>query len=253
VPAVYPRRDVLAERTRVSASLLSAEPATTAELGRQLRELRASPFGRWLSPPAAGPAAEIDLRGAVAARAVVLFRVGGAGPAESPAMLTRLVCEDLLAAGEALSGIGVDGDGIVWLTECAWLPRRSVTDLIARGRGTGLPVLAATASAHVAPDLAGLANVLVAHRMDDAAAGRRLAAVAAAPGQRPDPGPDADAAPEPVADTADLSALRDGEFLLAVKNPRRLVPRARAVRARIRPLARGGRPAPGEQRAWEGT
>ena len=50
VPAVYPRRDVLAERTRVSMSLISADPATIAELGRQLREPRASPFGRWLRP-----------------------------------------------------------------------------------------------------------------------------------------------------------------------------------------------------------
>ena len=62
VPAVYPRREVLAERTRVSMSLISAEPATTAELGRQLRELRASPFGRWLRPSADGPAAESCFR-----------------------------------------------------------------------------------------------------------------------------------------------------------------------------------------------
>ena len=80
VPAVYPRRDVLAERTRVSMSLISAEPATTAEIGRQLRELRASPFGRWLRPSAGGPAADIDLGHAVAERAVVLFRLGGPGP-----------------------------------------------------------------------------------------------------------------------------------------------------------------------------
>ena len=121
VPAVYPRRDVLAERARVSMSLISAEPATTAELGRQLRELRASPLGRWLRPSAGGPAADIDLGRAVAERAVVLFRLGGpdpSSPAESSAMLTRLVCQDLLAAGAALNGIGVDGDGIVWLSEC---------------------------------------------------------------------------------------------------------------------------------------
>ena len=149
VPAVYPRRDVLAERTRVSMSLISAEPATTAELGRQLRELRASPLGRWLRPSAGGPAADIDLGRAVAERAVVLFRLGGpdpSSPAESSAMLTRLVCQDLLAAGAALNGIGVDGDGIVWLSECGSLPRHSVIDMIARGPGTGLPVLAATTS-----------------------------------------------------------------------------------------------------------
>ena len=193
VPAVYPRRDVLAERTRVSTSLINAEPATIAELGRQLRELRASPFGRWLCPhrarhraqPAAGPAAEIDLSRAVAERAVVLFRLGGPDPspgAESSAMLTRLVCQDLLAAGAALTGIGVDGDGIIWLAECGALPRQPVTEMIARGRGTGLPVLAATTSAQVAADLADLVNVVVAHRMDDTAAARRLALRGPRPG-----------------------------------------------------------------------
>ena len=95
-------------------------------------------------------------------------------------MLTRLICQDLLAAGDALSGIGIDGDGIVWLAECGSVPRQSVTDLIARGQGTGLPVLAATTSAQVAVDLADLVNVMVAHRTDDAPAARRLSAVAAA-------------------------------------------------------------------------
>src|ERR1700677_4494387 len=80
VPAAYPRRAALAERTRVSMSLIHAEPATTAQLTRQLRELRASDFGRWLRPSSRGPsdpAAEIDLGRAVTDRAVVLFRLGG--------------------------------------------------------------------------------------------------------------------------------------------------------------------------------
>ena len=230
VPAAYPRRDMLAERTRVSTSLITAEPGTTAELGRQLRELRASPFGRWLRPPAAGPAAEIDLGRAVAERAVVLFRLGGSVPAESSAMLTRLVCHDLLAAGEALNGIGVGGDGIIWLAECGALPRQSVADMIARGRGTGLSVLAATTSAQVATDLADLVNVVVAHRIDDPAA-TRLSALAG------------DLAP------AGVSGLREGEFLLAVKNPRRLVPRGLLVRARVPQAARGGGPGA----LWEGA
>src|ERR1700755_2158497 len=105
VPAAYPRRDVLAERTRVSTSLVTAEPAPIAEVGRQLRELRASPFGRWLRPAPDGQA-DIDLSRAVAERAVVLFRLGGPRPPESCAMLTRLVCQDLLAAGAALDGGG---------------------------------------------------------------------------------------------------------------------------------------------------
>ena len=263
VPAVYPRRDVLAERARVSMSLISAEPATTAELGRQLRELRASPLGRWLRPSAGGPAADIDLGRAVAERAVVLFRLGGpdpSSPAESSAMLTRLVCQDLLAAGAALNGIGVDGDGIVWLSECGCLPRHSVIDLIARGPGTGLPVLAATTSAQVAGDLADLVNVVVAYRMKDAAAARRLSEVTGAaqagPERPPEPGagaiPGVTAGPGPAADAADLSALRDGEFLLAVKNPPRLVSRGLLVRARVPPIARGGGPTAASQQAWEG-
>jgi hypothetical protein len=279
VPAVYSRRDVLAERTRVSTSLVSAEPATTAELGRQLRELRASPFGRWLRPSADGPAAEIELSRAVAERAVVLFRLGGPDRAESSAMLTRLICQDLLAAGDALNGIGIDGDGIVWLAECGSLPRPSVAGLIARGQGTGLPVLAGTTSAQVAVDLADLVNVMVAHRTDDTAAARRLSAVAAAaapagparpldPGQPPDPGrpPDRGRAPDlgadqnpganpglgPAVPAVDLSVLRDGEFLLAVKNPRRLIPRGLVVRARVPAIPRDGTLTAPHRRAWEG-
>jgi hypothetical protein len=259
VPAVYPRRDVLAERTRVSMSLISAEPATTAELGRQLRELRASPLGRWLRPSAGGPAADIDLGRAVADRAVVLFRLGepdSSAPAESSAMLTRLVCQDLLAAGAALKGIGVHGDGIVWLSECGSLPRPAVADMIARGPGTGLPVLAATTSALVAADLADLVNVVVAYRIDDAAAARRLSEVTGATAPivpaRPEPGQGASPGSGP-ADTADLSARRDGEFLLAVKNPRRLVPRGLQVRARVPQIGHGGGPAPAPRQAWEGA
>ncbi len=265
VPAVYPRRDVLAERTRVSMSLINAEPATTAELGRQLRELRASPFGRWLRPSPGGPAADIDLGRAVAERAVVLFRLGGpdpSSPAESSAMLTRLVCQDLLAAGAALNGIGVDGDGIVWLSECGSLPRHSVTEMIARGPSTGLPVLATTTSAQVAADLADLVNVMVAYRMQDATAARRLsevagAAASAGPGQSPEPGtivsPGMNAGPDPAAGAADLSALRDGEFLLAVKNPQRLVRRGLLVRARVPQIARDSGAAAAPRQAWEGA
>ena len=159
----------------MSTSVVTAEPATIAEVGRQLRELRASPFGRWLRPAPDGQA-DIDLSRAVAERAVVLFRLGGPRPAESCAMLTRLVCQDLLAAGAALDGIGVGGDGIVWLTECAALPRPPVAEMIARGRDTGLSVLAATTSAQVAAGLADLVNAVVELPNRDTAAAHGLAA-----------------------------------------------------------------------------
>jgi hypothetical protein len=237
VPAAYPRRAALVERTRVSMSLIHAEPATTAQLTRQLRELRASDFGRWLRPSGRGPAAEIDLGRAVTERAVVLFRLGRPDPAPLPsaAMLTRLICEDLLAAGAALTGIGVDGDGLVWLPECGSLPRRTVTDMIARGPGTGLPVLAVTTFPQVAAELAELTNVLVVHRMTDTATAGQLAAVAGATAGPP---------------------LGEGEFLLAVKNPPRLVPRAQLVRARIppaRPAAAPRHRALEKSQHWEGA
>ena len=231
VPAAYPRRAALAERTRVSMSLIHAEPATTAQLTRQLRELRASDFGRWLRPSSHGPAAEIDLGRAVTERAVVLFRLGGPDQAASAAMLTRLICEDLLAAGAALSGIGVDGDGLVWLPECGSLPRRAVTDMIARGPGTGLPVLAVTTFPQVATELAELTNVVVMHRMTDDDAARQLAEAAGAPGL----------------------PLREREFLLTVKNPPRLVPRAQLVRARIPPSAAAPRHRAHPSQHWEGA
>jgi hypothetical protein len=244
VPAAYPRREVLADRVGVSTSLVTAEPATIAEVDRQLRDLRASPFGRWLRPSPDGQAADIDLSRDVAERAVVLFRLGGPRPAGSCAMLTRLVCQDLLAAGAALDGIGVDGDGIVWLAECGALPRPPVTEMIARGRGTGLPVLAATTSAQVAADLADIVNVVVAHRMEDTTMAARLAAVVQDPAAEGDP---ATAGGFPA-------ALRDGEFLLAVKNPPRFLPRGVLVRARV-PSAAGGNPDPAAapRRAWEGA
>jgi hypothetical protein len=225
VPAAYPRREVLAERVRVSTSLVTAEPATIAEVGRQLGEVRASPFGRWLRPSPYGQAADIDLSRDVAERAVVLFRLGGPRPAESCAMLTRLVCQDLLSVGTALNGIGVDGDGIIWLAECGALPRLPVSELIARGRDTGLPVLAATTSAQVGGDLADMVNVVVAHRSQDTTMAVRLASIA------PDPAEE-DPAVARTLGPGSPPALRDGEFLLAVKHPPRLVPRGLLVRAR---------------------
>jgi hypothetical protein len=221
VPAAYPRREVLAERIRVSVSLVGAEPASTARLAAALGELRSSAFGRWLRPPgtasgrpgggrgvvppgASAAYPEIDLGRAVAERAVVLFRLGAAGHAAGPsAMLGRLVCQDLLAARS-------EGGGLVWLTECGLLPRPDVAEMIARGAGTGLPVLAGTTSPQVAADLADLVNAVIAYPADDPGLAAKL-----------------------DADAGGLYPPRDGEFLLAVKEPRRVVPRGRPVPARV--------------------
>src|ERR1700761_8207056 len=166
-------------------SLLHAEPATTADLARQLRELRASPLARWLRP-AAGPN-QIDLGRAITERAVVLFRLGEASGTPGPEMLCRLIGQDLLAAGSALNRIGVDGDGLIWLAECGAMPRGPVIDMITHGAPAGLPVLATTTAAPVAADLTGLVNVVVAHRMEGGAVDGWLASLTGAevagPGQ----------------------------------------------------------------------
>ncbi|HET9972742.1 MAG TPA: hypothetical protein VFQ68_31215 [Streptosporangiaceae bacterium] len=267
VPAGNPRREVLAERIRVSAHLISAEPATIAGPARQLRELRESPSGRWLRPSADGRRpegvspgcqADIDLERALADRAVVLFRLGGPPAAESSAMLDRLICQDLLRAGATRDGTSegdADGDGLIWLSECAALPRQAVTSLIARGRPAGLPVLAATTSAPVAADLADLVNVVIAHRMadgaavpwatDGAAASREAGGVTASWAA-------GGAAASRLAAAADPATLRDGEFVMAVRDPPRLVPSGLLVPARVPKVSGDGRAA-APRRAWEGA
>jgi len=67
-------------------------------------------------------------------------------------------------------------------------------------------VLAATTSAAAAAEVAELTNVVVAHQMADQVMPGSLDG---------------------------LAALRAGEFLLLVKEPRRVVPRAAFIRARI--------------------
>src|SRR6201989_1624660 len=66
VPAAYPRRLRPPNRRRLSTSLVTDDPATNAEMGRQLRDVRASPFGRWLRPSPDGQAADIHLSPRVA-------------------------------------------------------------------------------------------------------------------------------------------------------------------------------------------
>jgi hypothetical protein len=89
-------------------------------------------------------------------------------------------------------------------------------------------VLAATTSAPVAAELAGLVNVVIAHRMADGGGAAGLPAA------------------------ADPAALRDGEFHLMVRDPPRLVPAGLLVRARVPPVTRDGRAA-APRRAWEGA
>jgi len=224
VPASYPRHAVLAERTRVSASIVAAEPVTTAAMSRQLRALRASGAGRYLGQPVGRQLRAIDLNRTVSERTAVLFRLGAPGTglggpgtglggpgADAAGMLTRLVCQDMLQLAARQQAAGVPADGVIVLAGCEVMAEETLRGMFAAGPGAGLAVLATTTSGEAACALAERPNVLLVHRMTDQAAAGRLAAVT----------------PGTVA-AEDLLALADGEFLLAVSQPGRLVPRALA-------------------------
>lgn len=172
VPGYYPRRQGLAERVKVSAGLVEADPRITAALAEQLNELRASPPGRWLAP---GPGARVDLGRVVRERAVVLFSADATRLGRAAVTMAGLVAHDVLAVAAELRRIGVPGDGLVWLDECAGIPTAALAELINRGASAGLPALLTTTSADQAQALASHANVLVVHRLIDAPAAERFA------------------------------------------------------------------------------
>jgi hypothetical protein len=281
VPAGYPRRAVLIERAEVSARLVSAEPGTLAALSRQLRAFRASPAGRLLGQPVGAQLGGIELSGTISGRGAALFCLGGpaptAGPAapaaglsapavgpsaqtagpEALAMLSRLVCQDLLRLAANLRVAGGHGDGVIWLAGCQAIPERTFAELVAAGPAAGLAVLATTTSAAAACALAEHTNALVVHRLTDPSAARGLAAAVAPRLPAPGAGVPAAGMPggyaagvpggyaagvpggpavgveaPPVVTADDLLALGEDEFVLAVRSPRRLVLRGLAVRAR---------------------
>ncbi|HEX6520149.1 MAG TPA: hypothetical protein VF070_09080 [Streptosporangiaceae bacterium] len=236
VPASYARRSVLVERAQVSASLTDAEPAAIASLAQELRALRASEAGRWLRQPVGGQSVPVDLGRTVTSRSVALFCLNG--PARE--MLTRLVCRDLLGLGARLRGMGVDADAVVWLAGCHAIPEQTLRELIAAGPAAGLSVVATTSSPKAAGDLAEYPNALLVHHIADPAAARRLAAVAAprlpafgaSDAAAGGPGRFNTEIP-PAMSADDLTTLGDGELVLAVARPRRLVPRVLTVRSRV--------------------
>ena len=218
--------------------------------------------------------ADADLDRVISERSAVLLPAGSAAQAaRACAGITRL------AAG--LRRIGVDGDGLVWMTGCEWLPADAVAGLIRDGRAAGLAVLVGAGSPAAATEvaeLAGLAGAVLVHRIADPSLAVALgAALAGGSGRSPGSGPPSGSGQAP-ADGARVSAgasgrspgaagprsavsepglrptplagllpsLGRGEFVLAVHGPgRRTVTRGRLVPARLpRP------PAAGQERLW---
>ena len=122
-----------------------------------------------------GPGGERDDAGlarAVRERSAVLF-----SPRTPEA--AALVCAGILALGEDLRRIGVDGDALVWLYGYEALPGGPlaglVASLMAGGATAGLPVLVTTTSPRAVADLAGLAGAVLVHRLADTATAATLA------------------------------------------------------------------------------
>jgi hypothetical protein len=224
VPTADGRRDQLARLVAASGGTALAEPRPMLATARQLAAIRRSPAGRLLCPGSDG----IDLARAVRERSAALFTLDDAG-------LARLVCADIAALGDDLRGIGIDGDGLVWLHCCDSLPPQSITALVASGASAGLPVLL-TSTAPAAADLAGVMNAVLIHRPPDATA---AATLAARTGSRMAPAGTAPAGgqelvPHPAVPATALLAQAPAEFVLAVNSPRsRLVQAGQAVPARL--------------------
>ncbi len=179
VPAYHPRRGPLAERVRVSASLLQADPAPAAILAEQLTGLRASPLGRWLRPePPSGRSAgsgRVTLSGIVRDRAVLLFSLDQPAHGRAAAMIANLVALDATAVFARSHRLDVGGDGLAWFGHCDAVDQSALTGLIAAGPQVGLASLLDTVAPETAGWLAGLVNVLVIHRLDDPGLAARLA------------------------------------------------------------------------------
>ncbi len=192
VPAYHPRRVPLAERVRVSASLLQADPSAAAVLAEQLTALRASQLGRWLRPePSSGRSARsarISLSGIVRDRAVVLFSLDQAVYGQPAAMLANMVALDTAAVFAASHRREVEGDGLAWFSPCDTVDHSALAYLIGTGAQAGLASLLGTASPEAAGRLAGLVNVLVMHRLDDPVLAARLAPLTAATPPAGEPG-----------------------------------------------------------------
>ena len=160
IPAYHPRREVLADRASVSASLLQADPATVAAPAAQLPRLRASALGQWLQ--SGPPGARISLGQTVRERAVTVFSLDPGADAHAAAMIAGLVTADLMAVCGELRGMAVPGDSLAWINGCEVLGQQVVAELVAQGRGAGMAVVLGTTSAAVADRLAGQVDVLVA-------------------------------------------------------------------------------------------
>jgi hypothetical protein len=180
IPVHHPRRDVLADRAAVSASLLQADPLTTAAATDQLSSLLASPLGRWLRPASPDPVlagtvpaaiTRISLGQTVRERGVTLFSLDRTAYGEAARMTAGLVIADLIAVAAELEEMSISGDALIWLSGYEALGQKAlgqkalgelIGQLMAKGRAAGMAVVLSTTSAPAAETLADGVSVLAA-------------------------------------------------------------------------------------------
>ena len=104
--------------------------------------------------------AGLDLGPVISERSAALLRVGSAE-------LASRACASVAALAARLSRIGVDGDGLIWVTGGERLPAQAFTRLIADARVAGLGVLIGTSSPAAAAELARLVDALLILRIGD--------------------------------------------------------------------------------------
>lgn len=157
VPADGPLAGPLAERVARAMDRTRSDPESVTRAARQLADVRSSATGQWVRPEADGRPG-IDLSRVVRERSAALFQ------ADSPG-LARLVCADILALGDELRALGVDGDALVLICGCEKLAPGLLARMVASGTAAGLSVVATTTSATAAAGLAGSFGALVVHRL----------------------------------------------------------------------------------------
>jgi hypothetical protein len=181
VPAHLRGRGALERRAAASAAALGDDPALGPALAGQLRGLRDSGLGRWLSLPPERPGKgtrpqQLSFSHAVRARGCALLSLGP-GTATA-AMAGRLAVADLAAVLAGLRAEDLRADCLAWVHGCEMVDRATLSGLLGLGGKVGTAVLLSTASPAAAISLAPAAGTVLASGPVDVAVATRLAGVA---------------------------------------------------------------------------
>lgn len=182
VPAHLRGRGALERRAEASAAALAGDPALGPALAGQLRRLRDSGLGKWLSLPPGRPGKaprppQLSFSHAVRARTCALLSLGP-GTATA-AMAGRLAVADLAAVLAGLRAEQLRADCLAWVHGCEMVDRATLAGLLGLGGKVGTAVLLSTASPAAAASLAPAAGTVLTSGPADQAVAARLAGLAA--------------------------------------------------------------------------